>query len=119
MALMSHEDFQYLISPENPVCTVLSCHWIAVKQIMARMTEAEYRVRMIGANRTQSEMDLDSVRWLLGWLKYLNRLVEPSYRKYIKWPLWVEAQLDREITCFGRKSQEALTEKPLESSEQI
>ncbi|KAK8094514.1 hypothetical protein PG997_001199, partial [Apiospora hydei] len=64
-----HERFQYLIDPANPVCHLLATHWIAIKQIMAPVTEKEHLVKPREKAARDQHTDMGTVRWL----KYLNR----------------------------------------------
>ncbi|KAI1657427.1 hypothetical protein F4813DRAFT_389604 [Daldinia decipiens] len=107
---LPHARFQRLVDPENQTCTLLAAHWIAIKQIMAPVTETEHRLRAReprhqnhdqdgdGSNKNNGSMNLGMVRWL----KYLNRQVDAEHRRYNDWPAWVEEQLDRDPTFFGR-----------------
>ncbi|KAK7948255.1 uncharacterized protein PG986_009141 [Apiospora aurea] len=93
-----HERFQCLIDPANPVCHLLATHWIAIKQIMAPVTEKEHLVKPREKAARDQHTDMGTIRWL----KYLNRQLPLGYRVYNWWPVWVEEQLDRDLTCFGR-----------------
>ena len=46
----------------------------------------------------EGEMDLGMIRWL----KFLNNNVDADYKQYNHWPIWIEAQLDKDLTAFGR-----------------
>ncbi|KAK6825177.1 hypothetical protein PG987_012671 [Apiospora arundinis] len=93
-----HERFQYLIDPTNHVCNLLATHWIAIKQIMAPVTEKEHLVNPQERPPRDKHADLGTIRWL----KYLNHQLPLEYRGYNRWPVWVEEQLDRDLACFGR-----------------
>lgn len=95
---ISHQNFAHLIDPSNTTCTLLASHWIALKQIMATITEKEYEAREQPPSKRQEGMDLGMIRWL----KHLNSQVPPQWQQYNRWPLWVEAQLDHDITFFGK-----------------
>lgn len=106
------EQFQCLIDAARQTSTLLASHWIALKQVMAPVTEIEYRVRARepeqpgagagGGNSSSSsnngDMDLGMVRWL----KYLNRQVDAAHLRYNGWPVWVEDQLNRDMRAFGK-----------------
>jgi hypothetical protein len=94
-----HESFQRLIDPANQTCLLLASHWIALKQIMAIITEIEYHHRPEQATRTNGERDLGELRWL----KHLNRQIDADHQHYNRWPVWVERQLDMDLTYFGKK----------------
>jgi hypothetical protein len=96
---ISHDNFSYLIDPNNPICTLLASHWIALKQIMATITEMEHRLRAQEPKRQDGEMDVGMLRWL----KYLNRQVQPELQQYNQWPVWVQIQLESNITFFGKR----------------
>ncbi|KAH8200454.1 hypothetical protein TruAng_005347 [Truncatella angustata] len=96
---ISHQNFAHLIDPNNTVCTLLASHWIALKQIMASITEKEYEARQKEPNKEKT-MELGIGRWL----KYLNRQVPPEFSQYNWWPTWVEAQLDEDAGFFGKRA---------------
>lgn len=96
-----HEQFQGLINPDNPTCTLLASHWIALKQILAPVTETEFRVRAQKPSVSRGETD-DMDPSTIRWLRYLNRQVDDSHRQYNAWPVWVEEQLNRDMRVFGR-----------------
>ncbi|KAK9417489.1 putative C6 zinc finger protein [Seiridium unicorne] len=93
---ISHENFAHLIDPENATCALLASHWIALKQIMATITEKEYEARAQTPAQEEKRMDLGMIRWL----KHLNRQVSPEYQRFNQRPVWVEAQLDVDLTFF-------------------
>ncbi|KAI2784008.1 hypothetical protein F4815DRAFT_262625 [Daldinia loculata] len=107
---LPHAQFQRLVDPENQTCTLLAAHWIAIKQIMAPVTETEHRLRAReprhqnhhqegdSSSKNNGNMNLGMVRWL----KYLNRQVDAEHRRHNDWPAWVEEQLDRDPTFFGK-----------------
>ncbi|GAP83844.2 putative C6 zinc finger protein [Rosellinia necatrix] len=94
-----HENFQSLIDGSNQVCLLLASHWIALKQIMAIITGAEHSQRPQQLRRNDGDMDMGMVRWL----KHINRQVGIDYQQFNQWPLWVEAQLDRNLCYFGKE----------------
>ncbi|PKS08444.1 hypothetical protein jhhlp_005081, partial [Lomentospora prolificans] len=96
--MLPHDKFRRIIDPSNQVMILLATHWIAVKQIMAFITEVEEMARATRPTRSESDpIDPGLVRWL----KYLNRQVDFEHRLYNTWPMWVEEQLERDITFFG------------------
>ncbi|KAI1294028.1 C6 zinc finger protein [Xylaria venustula] len=95
-----HENFQTLIDSENQVCLLLASHWISLKQIMATITGAEHSQRPRQQRRTDGDMDMGMVRWL----KHVNRQIDADHQQYNQWPLWVEAQLDINLSYFGKES---------------
>ncbi|KAJ2979917.1 hypothetical protein NUW58_g7081 [Xylaria curta] len=94
-----HENFQSLIDGGNQVSLLLASHWIALKQIMVTITEVEHKQRTQQPNRKDGDMDLGMVRWL----KHINRHIDISHQQFNQWPLWVEAQLDINLSCFGKE----------------
>ncbi|KAI1805736.1 hypothetical protein F4811DRAFT_560949 [Daldinia bambusicola] len=107
---LPHAQFQRLVDPESQTCTLLAAHWIAVKQIMAPVTETEHRLRAREPRHQPQQEGGDENkdnggsmnRGMARWLKYLNRQVDAEHRCYNDWPVWVEEQLDRDPTFFGR-----------------
>ncbi|KAI1816393.1 C6 zinc finger protein [Poronia punctata] len=92
-----HENFQSLIDPSNQTCLLLASHWIALKQIMAVITEAENDHRP--GNQKQKQADMGELRWL----KHLNRQIDSDHQQYNQWPVWVEQQLDMDLGYFGKR----------------
>ncbi|KAL1851713.1 hypothetical protein Daus18300_012462 [Diaporthe australafricana] len=70
---------------------------IAIKQIMAVITEVEKSWSPQKQNE-KNNMDEGMGRWL----RYLNRQVEPGLTRYNEWPVWVQAQLERDPCFFGK-----------------
>ncbi|KXX73422.1 hypothetical protein MMYC01_209912 [Madurella mycetomatis] len=97
--MLPHDKFQCLIDLNNQAAVLLATHWIALKQIMAIITEAEMKVAAKMPERRRNEGDAN--QGVTMWLKHLNRLVDEQHRPYNQWPLWVEAQLDRDRGFFG------------------
>ncbi|KEZ46134.1 hypothetical protein SAPIO_CDS0995 [Scedosporium apiospermum] len=98
--MLPHDKFRRIIDPSNQVMVLLATHWIALKQIMAFITEVEEMAR---ATRPAGGGKQDAIDpGLSRWLKYLNRQVDFEHRLYNTWPMWVEEQLDRDITFFGK-----------------
>jgi hypothetical protein len=97
---LPHDKFQQVIDPSNQVCVLLASHWIAIKQIMAQITEMEHRAMAKEPDKPTDPGDIDL--GIIRWLKHLNRSVEPEYQLYNQWPMWVEAELDRDRRVFGK-----------------
>ncbi|KAI1460846.1 hypothetical protein F4805DRAFT_415748 [Annulohypoxylon moriforme] len=110
---LPHDRFRHLIDPESQVFALLSAHWIALKQIMAPITQAEQRLRAQeprgggrgGSGGGGGSVDLGTSRWL----KHLNSQVDEEHRRYNGWPMWVEQQLDQDMSFFGKKNPSLLT----------
>ena len=114
--MLPHDQFQRLIDPTNQAAILLATHWIALKQIMAVITEAEgggaakYPESGNSAEGSQEPNSVvkkgdpgDIQLGIIRWLKYLNRLVEREYAdKYSAWPVWVEGELEKDRGCFGK-----------------
>lgn len=96
--MLPHDQFQRVIDTTNQVNILLSAHWIALKQIMAIITEKEYEAGARPQNATEGGVEPGMLRWL----KYLNRLVDAEHKVYNQWPVWVETQLDRDPCFFGK-----------------
>ncbi|RYO86556.1 hypothetical protein DL766_003449 [Monosporascus sp. MC13-8B] len=94
---MPQESFAYLINPENQVCLLLAAHWIALKKIMATITDAENRV-----NPSSHSQDGDQDIGMGRWLKYMNKQIDDEHREYNQWPMWVEKQLEGDLDFFRR-----------------
>lgn len=102
---LPHDRFRYLIDPNSQIFALLAAHWIALKQIMAPITQAETRMRSQEPRSGGRDVDLGTSRWL----KYLNRQVDAQHRRYNEWPVWVEQQLERDMTFFGKTMASLLT----------
>ncbi|KAK7439658.1 C6 zinc finger protein [Colletotrichum acutatum] len=95
---LPHEKFQRVIDMNSQTMVLLASHWIALKQIIATVTNAEHECRE-KAPPKESAVDLGIIRWL----GYLNRQVDHEHLLYNRWPLWVEEQLEQDLTFFGKK----------------
>lgn len=116
---LPYEQFRQIIDLEQPVFLLLATHWIALKQIMTRITDVEnsYADRLVeGREQQQQQQKKESTRHassshgdggmdmgIFRWLKHLNRQVEANYLPYNEWPMWVEAQLDGDLGAFRRE----------------
>jgi hypothetical protein len=99
--MLPHDQFQKIVDPDNQVAILLGAHWIALKQIMATITEVEAKAR--AKEPARPEVDKHDASHGIGkWLKYLNRCVDAEHVQYNAWPMWVEAELERDPACFGR-----------------
>ncbi|CAK7232392.1 hypothetical protein SEUCBS140593_008245 [Sporothrix eucalyptigena] len=112
---LPHEQFRQVIDLDKPVFVLLASHWIALKQIMTRITSKEETVSMSlsrpdapvpsterdDGNKLDADGSMDP--GIIRWLKHLNRQVEPEYLAYNKWPMWVESELDRDREVFARE----------------
>ncbi len=109
---LPHEQFRQVIDLDQQVFVLLAAHWIALKQIMTRIAAKTDVVSQAvsgssgntaaRASRTTAA-DGSMEPGMLRWLKHLNRQVEPEYQAYNEWPVWVEAELARDPTAFGRE----------------
>ncbi|PNY26987.1 Sterol uptake control protein 2 [Tolypocladium capitatum] len=97
--MLPHASFQELINLNRQVIILLHTHWIALAQIMSFITEREYDLREKQPAQEDSSMDPGFIRWL----KYLNARVDYEHQMYNQWPMWVDEQLDRDMTFFGRR----------------
>ena len=111
-----HASFTHLVDPYNQTCLLLSTHWIALKKIMKTITDAEHRVKASASPSSSSSSssqprngddegasgdDPDPDVGITRWLWYLNRQIDAEHRPYNGWPLWVQAQLDRDLKFFS------------------
>ncbi|KAI8634132.1 hypothetical protein F5Y19DRAFT_200576 [Xylariaceae sp. FL1651] len=94
-----HETFQSLIDPGNQICLLLASHWLALKQIMAPITDTEHKQHSQKSEKRAGGMDMGMVRWL----KHINRQIDVDYQQYNQWPIWVEGQLDIDLSVFGKE----------------
>ncbi|KAK4454991.1 hypothetical protein QBC34DRAFT_289273 [Podospora aff. communis PSN243] len=100
--MLPHGDFQRVIDPSNQVGILLATHWISVKQIMATITEMEHKCRAKEPEKKGQVDENDAWNGIGKWLRFLNRGVDAEHRRYNAWPMWVEAQLDKDPKVFGR-----------------
>jgi hypothetical protein len=97
--LLPHETFQALINPDNQVMMLLHSHWISINEIMTPISGQE---RNVSDKSRSEEGKTDTDPGFARWLKYLNASIDMEHQAYNQWPMWVEEQLDRDITFFGR-----------------
>ncbi|OHE91005.1 C6 zinc finger protein [Colletotrichum orchidophilum] len=95
---LPHEKFQRVIDMTSQTMVLLASHWIALKQIMATVTNAEHECREKAPSK-ENAVGMGIVRWL----GHLNRQVDHEHLVYNQWPLWVEEQLNRDLTFFGKR----------------
>ena len=98
--LLPHDTFQALIDPDNQVMMLLHSHWIAINEIMAPINGQERNVSDKYPPEREGKPDLDP--GFARWLKYLNANIDLEHQIYNQWPMWVEEQMDRDITFFGK-----------------
>ncbi|KAL2133349.1 hypothetical protein VTI74DRAFT_2513 [Chaetomium olivicolor] len=97
--MLPHDKFQRLVDPDNQVAILLGSHWVALEQIMATITDAEYKAAAkMPAKKPEGTVSLGTIRWL----KWLNAQLDSEHVVYNQFPLWVEAQLDKDRSFFGR-----------------
>ncbi len=96
--MLPHEKFQRLVDPTNQVAILLGAHWNALEQIMAVICETERK----GSTKTPSQSAANVGLRNIGWLSYLNRQVDAEHKAYNRWPVWVEAQLEKDRGFFGK-----------------
>ncbi|CAK7271486.1 hypothetical protein SEPCBS119000_004632 [Sporothrix epigloea] len=124
---LPQEQFRRVVDLDKQIFVLLASHWIALKQIMKRITSQEKAVSesLSKANGneasavnvpqgqprpTSSPMRSDGLQGkangsmdsgIVKWLKHLNRLVQPEYLAFNRWPTWVEEELDRDNNVFA------------------
>ncbi|WDK09397.1 C6 transcription factor [Colletotrichum graminicola] len=97
---LPHEKFQRVIDTGNQTMILLASHWIALKQIMAFITNAEHECReKAPPPKEESAADPGTIRWL----GYLNKQVDHEHLIYNRWPVWVEARLKQDLGFFGKR----------------
>ncbi|KAL2138816.1 hypothetical protein VTI28DRAFT_6199 [Corynascus sepedonium] len=96
--MLPHEKFQRLVDPSNQVVALLGTHWIALEQIMATICIAEQKA----AAKMPSQSSTGAGTGNRGWLRYLNAQIDLEHLPYNEWPMWVEAQMEREPGFFGK-----------------
>lgn len=97
--MLPHSSFQELLDLRRQTIVLLHTHWIALAQIMGFITEREYDLRQKQPIGQENDMEPGMARWL----KYLNARVDGGHQVYNEWPVWVDQQLDRDMTFFGRR----------------
>ncbi|KAK5997010.1 Zn(2)-C6 fungal-type transcription factor afumD-like protein [Cladobotryum mycophilum] len=95
--MLPHATFQELINPNNQVVILLHSHWISLSQIMAFINQQEYEVRDKKPSRQDGRIDPGFIRWL----KFLNARVDYEHQMFNQWPMWVDEQLDEDISFLG------------------
>ncbi|KAK0732647.1 hypothetical protein B0T21DRAFT_443843 [Apiosordaria backusii] len=99
--MLPHEEFQVLVDiPGNQVSVLLGAHWVALKMVMAVVTEGE----MMGSAEREKRTGKEGIQLGIGrWLRYLNGVVEEGYYGgFGGWARWVEGRLEEDVTYFGK-----------------
>ncbi|PFH62055.1 hypothetical protein XA68_15263 [Ophiocordyceps unilateralis] len=94
--MLPHATFQQLINLNRQTTILLHTHWIALSQIMALITEREHEAR---ERRTRRDRGMDP--GFIRWLRYLNTRVDLEHQAYNQWPVWVDEQLNRDVTLVA------------------
>lgn len=97
--MLPHDTFEALINPENQVMMLLHSHWIGINEIMTPITGQE---KQVAVKYSERETEPDTDPGFARWLKYINAHIDYEHQIYNQWPMWIEEQLDRDITCLGR-----------------
>ncbi|KAH6975626.1 hypothetical protein EDB80DRAFT_658786 [Ilyonectria destructans] len=98
--LLPHYSFQELINPHNQVMILLHSHWVSINEIMSFITQQELHAREKLPTLREGQADIDP--GFNRWLRYMNSHVDYEHQMYNQWPMWVEEQLNRDITFFGK-----------------
>lgn len=98
--LLPHDTFQALIDPDNQVMMLLHSHWVAINEIMSPISGQERNVSEKYPPQRDDQPQLDP--GFARWLKHINANIDLEHQIYNQWPMWVEEQLDDDITFFGR-----------------
>lgn len=96
--MLPHSTFQEMINLNSQVIILLHSHWISLSQIMTFISEQEYAVRDKEPKASDQGVDLGFIRWL----RFLNARVDYEHQIYNQWPMWVDEQLEKDITFFGK-----------------
>ncbi|KAK1597700.1 uncharacterized protein LY79DRAFT_666523 [Colletotrichum navitas] len=83
---LPHEKFQRVIDTGNQTMVLLASHWIALKQIMAFITNAEHERREKAP--PPKERSATDPSGTVRWLGHLNKQVDHEHLVYNQWPLW-------------------------------
>lgn len=100
--LLPHDSFQELINPENQAMLLLHSHWVSINEIMSFITGQESKVQRQSLDLQNRESQCNIDPGFARWLKYLNAHIDLEHQMYNQWPMWVEEQLDRDVTFFGK-----------------
>lgn len=103
--LLPHTTFQELINfDENQTMLLLHTHWIALSHIMVFITEQEYMLRSKhpSGNGAQPKPPDQMNPGFHRWLRHLNSQVDYEHQAYNLWPRWVDEQVQRDISFFGK-----------------
>ncbi|KAF7549452.1 hypothetical protein G7Z17_g6371 [Cylindrodendrum hubeiense] len=98
--LLPHNSFQELINPNNQVMILLHAHWVSLNEIMTFITQQERHAREKSPTPREGQAEIDP--GFHRWLRYMNAHVDYEHQMYNQWPMWVEDQLNRDITFFGK-----------------
>ncbi|KAI5462280.1 hypothetical protein BGZ63DRAFT_354236 [Mariannaea sp. PMI_226] len=98
--LLPHHQFQELINPNNQVMLLLHAHWVSINEIMTFITQQEQRAQDNPPRVRETQADIDP--GFQRWLKHINGHVDYEHQIYNQWPAWVEEQLDRDMSFFGK-----------------
>ncbi|KAF4494861.1 UPC2-regulatory involved in control of sterol uptake [Fusarium agapanthi] len=98
--LLPHDTFQALIDSDNQVMMLLHSHWVAINEIMSPISGQERNVSEKYPPERDDQPQLDP--GFARWLKHINANIDLEHQIYNQWPMWVEEQLDQDITFFGR-----------------
>jgi hypothetical protein len=97
---LPHGVFLDLINLNNQVILLLHTHWLALTEIMAFISQQEHTVRDKEESRDGMGKAIDP--GFARWLKYFNARIDYEHQVYNQWPMWVEEQLDRDLSVFGK-----------------
>ncbi|KAK0674449.1 hypothetical protein QBC41DRAFT_377944 [Cercophora samala] len=123
--MLPQEEFRVLVEvPGDQVSVLLGAHWVAIKMIMAVVTEGE----MMGSAERERRVVVgeggevkEEEGWKEGkdprrrmeeeggpregigrWLRWLNRETKGGWRGYGGWTRWVEERLKEDLGYFGK-----------------
>lgn len=78
---------------------LLHSHWVALNEVMSFILQQENQVRE-KKHRREGECEIDP--GFQRWLRWLNAHVDYQHQIYNQWPMWVEEQLNGDVSYFGK-----------------
>jgi hypothetical protein len=100
---LPHATFQNLIKPNSQIILLLHAHWIALTEVMSFILQQEREARAKAPQPQPKQPDEKPDIGFVRWLRYLNARVDYEHQIYNQWPMWVDEQLEKDITFFGKR----------------
>lgn len=99
---LPHPSFQEVINPNNQVMVLLHAHWVALNEVMSFILQQENNVRKKKHTPREGKCEIDP--GFQRWLRWLNAHVDYEHQIYNQWPMWVEEQLNEDVSYFGKSA---------------